>query len=692
MKSTDKNITNGRQGSKLRKVAYIGFYRLANDHCSILTSLLTSIFIVASPPASAQWSWLSNLPPFLKSEKASEKPKSVAKKKRVDATQMSATQSQNPHSSLPIPSQDASLPSSLPSDNIDLLKPGTSEGQVKVAILDLEMHSVTAQQVSSPSDNASTLDVKEKNPPLPSSSNPPKQLDLQPKAPSRIGMAQNETLLELPPQSLIKPTSISANEWFEEKKSKESRVGDANLLIDPTTDKGESWTKMEVSADLPPRVRILGEDLIGSVIKQLPDQKKKRAAMPFDEFRVRVHDAVLAYPDIGVADSQLMQAKAGKSEALAGLLPVVQGTSESGKRTVGRDSYLGTPGYSRDGATYGVSVRQVLFDFGAAYFGFSAGQARERAAQELLNSKRSEQALKTVSTFIDLERARSQMSLAQENASSRLAIVKLVRERYMLGGGAKPDIIRAEARYADALANVTTAQNRLKTAEAAYRETFSTNPLGMVNGPNYEIPLDGLNKTATELAANYPGLLQLTNLRDAAKKDANSLYAKLLPSFNFAYNNTVNGISAPLAPSRSTSAVVQMSVNLFSGGAEMARQSQAEYKAIQAEYELQSGLRQFEKAISQNQEEVRNSEQLLNARKVAAISAVDSMRAVREQFAFNKGSLLDLMTVQEGLYNAGRDLVDAEADRQISRYRLLHLTSGLDKLFDLSDSKLIAAE
>jgi outer membrane protein TolC len=135
-----------------------------------------------------------------------------------------------------------------------------------------------------------------------------------------------------------------------------------------------------------------------------------------------------------------------------------------------------------------------------------------------------------------------------------------------------------------------------------------------------------------------------------------------------------------------------MSVNLFSGGAELARKSQAEYKAIQAEQELQSGLRQFEKAISQNQEEVRNSEQLLNARKVAAISAVDSMRAVREQFAFNKGSLLDLMTVQEGLYNAGRDLVDAEADRQISRYRLLHLTSGLDKLFDLSESKLIAAD
>ena len=89
--------------------------------------------------------------------------------------------------------------------------------------------------------------------------------------------------------------------------------------------------------------------------------------------------------------------------------------------------------------------------------------------------------------------------------------------------------------------------------------------------------------------------------------------------------------------------------------------------------------------LTQNQEDVRNSDALLAARKVAATSAISSMRAVREQFAFNKGTLLDLLTVQEGLFNAGRDLVDAEADRQISRYRYLHLTSGLDRLFDLSE-------
>ena len=475
---------------------------------------------------------------------------------------------------------------------------------------------------------------------------------------------------------------VSFNAWSKEK----GITNPLESMPDPQQEDESTWTKMEVSPDLPPRVAILGEDLIGAVVKQLPGERAKRLAMPYDEFKLRVRDAVLAFPDVGSAQSQLGYAQAGATESRAPLLPQINGFSESGKRKVGADSYLGTPAYSRDGTNYGVSVRQVIFDFGAALFGFQAGKAKERAAQELLNSKLSEQALKTVASVIDLERARAQMILAKDNVSSRLSIVKLVRERYELGGGSKPDIIRAESRYAEALATLTNAQNRLKASEAAYREAFAANPIGIIRGPNFEVPVDKLDATAEQLAGTYPGLQQLAQLRDSADADARAAFARNLPSLNFAYDNTINGVSAPLAPSRTINALLQLKYNFFTGGAETARKDQADFKAKQAEQEFQSGLRQYERVLTQNQEDVRNSDALLAARKVAATSAISSMRAVREQFAFNKGTLLDLLTVQESLFNAGRDLVDADADRQISRYRYLHLTSGLDRLFDLSES------
>ncbi len=497
-------------------------------------------------------------------------------------------------------------------------------------------------------------------------------------APAASPKERDASVLGPPPEMAPPPkTSVSFNELFSSSPDLPSQ--------EPKREDDSSWTRMTVSPDLPPKISQLGEDLIGSVSRQLPEIRIKRALMPYDEFRLRVRDAVLASPDVGVVDSQLGIAQAGKAESRSPLLPQVSGFTDSGRRTVGQDSYLGTPAYNRDGTNYGISVRQVLFDFGASYFGFRAGKAKEQAAIELVNTRRSEQALKSVISVIDLERARSQLMIANENAASRLSIVRLVRERFALGGGTKPDIVRAESRYADALATITNAQNRLKGAEAAYREAFANNPLGIVNGPNFEVPVEAINKTAEQLATTYPGLLQLAQLKDAANAEASSAFAKLLPNFTLAYDNITNGVSAPLAPSQSTNLIVQLRYNFYTGGAETARKDSAQFKAKQAEFEFYAGLRQFERVVSQTQEEVRNSDALVAARRLAALSAMSSMRAVREQFAFNKGTLLDLLTVQENLFVAGRDLIDSEADRQIARYRFIHLSTGLDKLFELTE-------
>ena len=455
---------------------------------------------------------------------------------------------------------------------------------------------------------------------------------------------------------------------------------------DPDRYNSSSWTSMQVSGDLPPKIAALGEDLISVVQKELPGDKRKNDAMPFDEFKLRVKEAVVASPDVGIVSSQLGQTQSGKSVAYSSMLPQVTGTADSGKRNMGRDPYLNTPGYSRNGANYGITVSQLLFDFGASLFGFKAGEARVLAAQELLNSKRSEQALKSISAFVELERAKAQMVLAKQNASSRLAIVKLVKERSEIGGGTKADIIRVESKYAEALSTISLAETRLANAEEAYRELFGSSPKGVVHGPLHEFAIEGLSKTAEELAGTYPGLLQLAKLREASQSDYNSAVAKTLPSFQLVYGNTVNAFSAPspIEPSRNNSLLVQLKYEFYTGGADTARKNDAMYKAQQAQQEFESGMRQYQKVLSQSQAEIRNNDELIAARKVSALSAIDSMRAVREQFSFNKGSLLDLITVQESLFMSGRDLIDAMADRALVRYRLLHLTAELDKMFELN--------
>lgn len=495
---------------------------------------------------------------------------------------------------------------------------------------------------------------------------------------------QQKPMLHLAASSPLASAQSAMDKSTNEAPSRATVV--SSIGTDPDRYNASSWTSMQVSGDLPPKIAALGEDLISVVQKEIPGDKRVNDAMPFDEFKLRVKEAVVASPDVGIVSSQLGQSQSGKSIAYASMLPQVTGTADSGKRNIGRDPYLNTPSYSRNGVNYGITVSQLLFDFGASLFGFRAGEARVVAAQELLNSKRSEQALKSISAFVELERAKAQMVLAKQNASSRLAIVKLVKERSEIGGGTKADIIRVESKYAEALSTISLAETRLANAEEAYRELFGSSPKGVVHGPLHEFAISGLNKTAEELAGTYPGLLQLAKLRDASQADYNSAVAKTLPSFQLVYGNTVNGLSAPspIQPSRNNSLVVQLKYEFYTGGADTARKNDAIYKTQQAAQEFESGMRQYQKVLRQSQAEIRNNDELIAARKVSAVSAIDSMRAVREQFSFNKGSLLDLITVQESLYMSGRDLIDATSDRALVRYRLLHLTAELDKMFELN--------
>jgi len=457
---------------------------------------------------------------------------------------------------------------------------------------------------------------------------------------------------------------------------------------DPDRYNSASWTTMSQATDLPPRIAALGEELISVVIKELPNNKSSVNAMTFEEFKLRVKEAVVASPDVGIVSSLVGQSQASKSLAGASMLPQLMGTAETGRRNAGRDPYIdGSKSYDRRGSNYGFSISQLVFDFGSALSGVRAGEARLLAQQELLNSKKSEYALKTISVFVDLERAKAQLKLARQNANSRLSVVKLVKERSELGGGTKADIVRVESKYAEALSNISLMETRLSNAESAYREAFGVTARDIVNGPLHEFAIEGLNTNAEELANAYPGLQQLARLRDASLEDYKSVAAKALPSLQLVYSNNINGVNGPTipadSPSRNSSMVLQLKYEFYTGGADTARKNEAMYKSQQAWEEFQSGMRQYQKVLSQSQAEIRNNEDLIAARKASANSAIDSMRAVREQFAFNRGSLLDLITVQEGLYQAGRDLIDASADRILVRYRLLHLTAQLDKMFDL---------
>jgi adhesin transport system outer membrane protein len=269
------------------------------------------------------------------------------------------------------------------------------------------------------------------------------------------------------------------------------------------------------------------------------------------------------------------------------------------------------------------------------------------------------------------------------NVLSRRQILSFVDEREQLGASAKSEVLRARARLADAEVTLVTTQNKLTAAQAAYREVFDEAPPEQLPLPELTtVDLTRLARTSDWLPDS--GLLSEARAQtQAAGFEAKSAAAALLPSFNFELSARRRDLGGSGVPGLDWSAGVVVKQNLYSGGADVARKQQAEQRARESQLEQDRLARQVERSAAQAVADVRNSDAAIGARKEAMQVAATALAAVREQFAFRRGNLLDLLRAQEELYLAGRDLVDGVVDQAQARYRLLHLAMELHPLFDL---------
>jgi adhesin transport system outer membrane protein len=393
------------------------------------------------------------------------------------------------------------------------------------------------------------------------------------------------------------------------------------------------------------------------------------------------HPAVLAITEqVGLAQSVV-------TEARSGWYPQVSASVDGGNRRATSPADGGVTVNTQEGLGYGASVRQLVYDFGTTNALVGSARSREQAASVRLQTMRSDVALRALLAWLELERARQLRELAEDNLGSRTDIVDLVRERFEVGGSSRADLIRAEARRADAQATQVAAEIALRSAVPAYREAFGRDP--EQTGLPAELPIALKGQTSAQLAERFGGVREIKALLESNRADAVAADGRTKPVFNIEVNGNRREQSIGGLPLVESSALLVMRYNLFTGNADSARREQAIRRVNQTEQDLASLIRQIERNIEQAQAQVYSAEALIQSRRTVVRAASESLIAVKEQFAFNRGTLLDLLRVQEDLYNAGRDLINASIDSRISQYRLINLISELEpRLTDVIASTL----
>ena len=420
-----------------------------------------------------------------------------------------------------------------------------------------------------------------------------------------------------------------------------------------------------VHADAPLRVQTAGDGLIRHLANLVSEADAPVRQVLAAQVVASVAEAVRTHPEFAAATAQLGYGHEAVKAAEAGWWPQIYGNSSVGKRRV--------DGLTRNSPTLGLGANQLLYDFGAVSAQVGAAEAGVKAAGAALDAKRSALAMRAMTAWHELYRARKQLELQRLNVSSRREIAEFIKERADLGGSSMSDVLRARARQMEAEASVALAEARVQSAEAAWREAFGQTAPAQVEIAAALSPgkyRDRVSELARRFAAVDEKFLQAAGLR----AEAQAANAAKLPRLSLDVSTTREIDSRTPADQ---AALLVVKYNFYTGGAETARAAQAQAKAAQAEADAQNELRQTEKALLQAIAEVESAPLTLSARKQAVTVAGDSLEAVREQFAFRRGTLLDLLRAQEDVYYAGRDLIDALTDSALASYRLRYLASEL---------------
>ena len=408
--------------------------------------------------------------------------------------------------------------------------------------------------------------------------------------------------------------------------------------------------------------------------------------MPLAQVAPLVAQAARQHPEARLVGSQLLRSEQSRKEAYAGFLPQVSASVDSGTRQYDAQVYpwSNLPARDQKSLGFGLTVRQLLYDFGQTSSRVGAQEASREAIAHRQALRHSELSLRALEAWNQVFRAQQVLVLHAMNVVARKQIRSFVEEREQLGGSSRSDVLRVEARIAEAETGLVAAENQLRAAEAAYVEIFTQKPPPAV-------PLLQLPTLRREQFSNLDALLDgnrlMRELRALGRQyelEAAAATGAMFPRLTLEVSRNRRDLYSGGTPGTDSSWAIVANHNLYAGGADEARQRQAQLRSQESLLELDVRRRQLEKLLSELLAELDNGDAAIKARRDGVLGAMRALEVVREQFFFRRGALFDLLKAQEDLFLAGRELVVGLVDHVGARFRLLHVSGELDALMGLS--------
>lgn len=389
----------------------------------------------------------------------------------------------------------------------------------------------------------------------------------------------------------------------------------------------------------------------------------------------------LAYqsnPTIRAERARLNATRETRAQAWSGALPQLSGTATY-NHVDGTTELLFDPAAAPrtqdvelDTLTAGVNAEQPVFTGFRNYNAIKQAGARIRAGGAQLISVEQQVLTDVATAYFDVQRNMAVYELNKKNVDVLIRQQEMANARFEVGEITRTDVAQADARLANARAQLTNAQGNLAISRAAYAQLVGHSPATLDAVEALPVMPDD-HETAQTLAADFaPLLVAARETSEASRRQVSIAKGALLPSISLTAGYQYADEPSPFTlQDEQFSYGARASVPLFQGGLNYSRirEARALHKSDLAR------VRESERQVRANV--TANWERLVAARAVitSAEASVDAntlaLEGVTQEALVGTRTTLDVLDAERELLDAEVALVTARRDEQAAAFSLL---------------------
>lgn len=379
-------------------------------------------------------------------------------------------------------------------------------------------------------------------------------------------------------------------------------------------------------------------------------------------------------PDVLIDANHKLSLDQAVKEAKGGYLPKVDmnlgiGREWSENISTRNDSGGDTTLWRRES---GLTLSQMLYDGFATRSEVDRQKSRVSSASHKLMGTSEQIGLKAIEAYLDVLRREELLKLAQENLAAHDRTFGQIKLRSDTGVGRKADLEQAQSRLSLSQANVSSAEANLREAHITYKRVVGVMPDALVKPQIVEgLPatVDDALKTAMD---NHPILRSAMADIEAAQAQRSAAESLLRPRVDLemgtSWNRNEDGIHFK---NNDLYAMVRLRYNLFHGGADKAKVSEASVLTDESIEVMHKTQRQIEESLRLSWNAMVTAQDRLPKLKSTVEAAERTRDAYIKQFSIGQRTLLDLLDSENELYTDRSNYVEAQYIDLFSRYRLM---------------------